>query len=408
MEIWWKDWEEVFSLSKDKKIILYGRSEDWIPKTLKKVRYTPEYIVDRNPAYKDTDYLDIPVLSPETLFKENPNDTYVIITSGVYDGIIAILLDNGFEAGRHFCCCPTYKDFHILDEIRNYEKEIIVTSSDYHDKTKTRYSRAGGGIFLYHLGPNKLSRLVKGSFRQIVPVRDRYYAIEFVEVKLYVFDQNFKTIHTLPLDAANYCGIAYNEKRDILILVNAGQDTISYYQPEPFKLLERVRYSDKYEKNVTSQHHLNDVCVTEDHLYVAYFSHSGNWKKGNYDGGISEYHIDKLNDPPCLVVDGLWKPHSPEIIDGDLCYLDSMRGQLFVTNQMVAGEFPGFARGLAHDGRFYYIGSSEDMYISSRFGLTNNIMLNAGFYLFDNKTKASRFYPMLDSMNIHDLLIYEK
>ena len=93
MESWWKDWEEVFSLSKDKKIILYGRSEDWIPKALKKVRYTPEYIVDRNPVYKDTHYVGIPVLPPETLLKENPDDTYVIITSGVYDGIIAILLD---------------------------------------------------------------------------------------------------------------------------------------------------------------------------------------------------------------------------------------------------------------------------------------------------------------------------
>ena len=39
------------------------------------------------------------------------------------------------------------------------------------------------------------------------------------------------------------------------------------------------------------------------------------------------------------------------------------------------------------------------------FGSRDSIMLNAGFYLFDAETKASRFYPMLDNMNIHDLLL---
>ena len=80
---------------------------------------------------------------------------------------------------------------------------------------------------------------------------------------------------------------------------------------------------------------------------------------------------------------------------------------LHTTNQVAAGAFYGFARGLAHDGRFYFVGQSEDMYMSQRFGVADNIMLNAGFYLFDKATKASRFYPMLDNMNVHDLLILE-
>ena len=71
----------------------------------------------------------------------------------------------------------------------------------------------------------------------------------------------------------------------------------------------------------------------------------------------------------------------------------------------LVGEFHGFARGLAHDGQFYYVGMSEDMYMSRLFSVRPNIMLNAGFFLFDVHTKASRFYPMLDHMNIHDLFI---
>ena len=115
--------------------------------------------------------------------------------------------------------------------------------------------------------------------------------------------------------------------------------------------------------------------------------------------------MDSISKGGQELVTGLWKPHSPQIIDGNLCYLDSMRGRLHTENQCIAGVFSGFARGLTHDGRFYYIGQSEDMYMSRVFGSRDNIMLNAGFYMFDAETKASRFYPMLDNMNIHDLLL---
>ena len=36
------------------------------------------------------------------------------------------------------------------------------------------------------------------------------------------------------------------------------------------------------------------------------------------------------------------------------------------------------------------------MYISRLFGTKPSVMLNAGFYLYDVETRASRFYPMLD------------
>ncbi len=408
MENWWKTWAEINHRSRNKSVVLYGRSEDWLPKTLVRLRKAPEYIIDRNPAYVDTKYMGIPIFTPEKLLQENPDDFYIIVTAGEYEGIVTFLRENKFEAGRHFSCCPEYRDYSLLEFIRSYEQEIIISCSDYTDKTKVRYSRAGGGIYKYHIGPNKLTKLVQGSFRQLVQVGEVIYALEYVEMKLFKFDKTFSVIDTCPLDQPNYCGLAYNDKRGVLVLVNAGQDTISIHDVQTFKRLEQIRYSEKVEKNVTSQHHLNDVFVTDDFLYVSYFSHSGNWKKGIFDGGISEYHIDRLGSPPVRVVDGLWKPHSPKMIEGDLCYLDSMRGYLYTTNQMVTGEFPGFLRGLTHDGRFFFIGQSEDMYISQRFAQQNNIMLNAGIYLFDKQTKASRFYPMLDNMNVHDLLILDK
>ena len=79
-----------------------------------------------------------------------------------------------------------------------------------------------------------------------------------------------------------------------------------------------------------------------DSIFVSYSSKSGNWKLGQYDGGISEVHIrpgGELDPDHEAVVKGLWSPHSPTILDGNLCYLDSMRGRLHTSNQTIAGEF---------------------------------------------------------------------
>ncbi|MDP2559854.1 DUF4915 domain-containing protein [Psychrobium sp. 1_MG-2023] len=405
---WWKTWNEVNQLTSNREVVLYGRSEDWIPKTLKKLRNKPSYIIDRNPKYIDTDYKGLSVYLPERLLSIKSALPFVVITSGVYEGIVEILINNGFQPGIDFCCCPEYRDFQLLEDMRNYTQQLIVSCSDYNDKDKSRYSKAGGGIFLYHIGPNTYEKKISGSFRQIVKVKNLFYAIEYVACELFIFDSDFNIIETKPLDDANYCGLEYSEKHDLLILINAGKDTISLYDRETFTLQLRRFFSAKSESGETSLHHLNDVCCYDDQLYVSYFSHSGNWKKGIYDGGVSEFNLLDIEQPPVRLVRDLWKPHSPKIINGDLCYLDSMRGRFYTTNQVIAGEFHGFARGLASDDNFFYIGLSEDMYMSRRFGTTNNIMLNAGFYLFDKETKASRFYPMLDNMNIHDLHVLSK
>ncbi len=405
MELHWKTWGDVSLLSKNKEIVLYGRSEDWIPKILQKIP-TPLCIIDRNPIYKDTKYKGIDVLSPEELLKLNRKEIFIIITSGVYEGIINFLTENKYNSGVDFCCSPEMRDYSLLEEIRNYQQDVIVSCSDYNDNTNMRYSRAGGGLYKYSIGPNKIECLVRGSFRQLVVANEVIFAIEFVECKLYKFDINFRVLNKYDLDSANYCGIDYCPKRKMLILVNAASDTISFHDSNTFDLLKKVEYSNKNNNDeITSQHHLNDVCVLGDYIYVSYFSHSGNWKINIHDGGISEINLNDVDSPPVPIVRGLWKPHSPKIIQGELCYLDSMRGCFHTNNQTISGEFNGFVRGLAFDGRFYYIGQSEDMYMSKRFGTTNNIMLNAGFYLFDIDTKASRFYPMLDNMNIHDILI---
>lgn len=400
---WWLEWHEIIDISKQREVVFYGRSEDWTPKALKKIK--PSCIVDNNSLYQKTKYREIPILSTKEGLYKKSNRPFVIITAGIYDGIISELLDNDFIPGNDFSCCPDFRDIKLLDEFREHNKKILVTCSDYNEPSRARYSKGGGGLYLYDLISGISEKKVSGSFRQIVFKDNNYYVVDYVACEVLVISKEFEIINRFQLDAPNYCGLAYNQNKNIFILINTGKDTISIHSGDNFELLDRVHYSLQKELEGISEHHLNDVCCDGNEIYVTYFSHSGNWKKGIFDGGVSKINVNDLSKPPTVMVQGLWKPHSPEIIEGELCYLDSMRGRLYTKSQEHTVEFQSFSRGLAFDGRFYYVGSSEDMYMSERFGHSSNIMLNAGFFMLDAKKKASRFFPMMENMNIHDILV---
>ena len=96
MDLWWKSWSEVKTLASEKDIFLYGRSEDWLPKTINRLPSRPVAIFDRNEGYVGTEYEGIPVWLPDLLEKVVPDKSYIIITSGVYEGIISFLIDKIF------------------------------------------------------------------------------------------------------------------------------------------------------------------------------------------------------------------------------------------------------------------------------------------------------------------------
>ncbi len=405
MESYWKKWNELKAIAKGKKIILWGRAEDWGQKTIPKLPEMPAYIVDINEGYTGTEFSGLTVHLPEKIKEEDPNKIYIVITAGPYESVIEQMDEFGLSAGKHYCCTPAYYDFKLIKEINEYERKILVACPDYEDKKKHRYSKLGGGLYQYSIGPNEVKKIIPGHFRQMVYVDDHVYALEYVERKLYILDKALKVVETHPLDKPNTCGITYCPKRKLVFITNAASDTVRVYEKEGFKLIDTIEFSDKYKRSGIGQHHINDICIVGDYLYASYFSFSGNWKRGIFDGGVIEFDIDNMTRPPVDLVRDLWMPHSVEFIDGALTYLDSMRGYLYIGNQSVAGHFPGFARGLTYDGRFYYVGQSVDMYMSRLFGISDNIMLNAGFYMFDRDTKVSRFYNIKDMVNVHDLLV---
>ena len=410
----WLDWPILNKILKQKKrVYFFGRSEDWVPKTLSKI-YKEKIeiiILDNNPAYKNTLFLDCKVINPEILKKFNFDEEYVVITAEP-DTIISELEKYNLEAEKNFCCTPQIREWGKLQELKKNSKDIIFSSSDYFDLGKARSSKLGGGIFIANVANQEYEKKIDGQYRQMIKLKDYYYVIEYIKKEVHVFDSNFKVIQKYNLDQSkdqnekpNYCGIAHIPEKKSFYVPNTATDEISVYDQENFKLIDKIIFSNKSKKFVDGQCHINDITVLGSSLLVSYFSRSGLWRKGIFDGGVSEIETDSknIND----LISNLSQPHSPEVIDGQIYILDSFNKYLLLGTKKIS-KFSGFIRGLAHDGTYFYVGQSEDMYLSKDMGSEiNNIMCNAGIFQLDVNKNISRFLSIPDVMNIHDILINE-
>lgn len=413
----WKSYAEVRESSKGKKVIFWGRSEDWTAKTLVKIPDIKiEYIIDRSEAFKGTKFLGLNVYTPKKLKSEDKDSIFIIITASAYKSIELSMSKFGLKPGIHYCCSPEYKDWALMHDIKEYDRDLLICCSDNTlEEGGKRFSKMGGGLYLFNTKKHKLENKLQGHFRQIVEIENLYYIIEYVEKMLYLVDKDFNVVKKVELDQddvkkqkPHYCGLAYHTNSDTLFVTNAGTDTISIYDKKTLKLKKVIYISEKTKKVGGGLHHINDITVMGDSLLVSCFSVTGSWKKEILDGGIFEYDIYNIDKNPNILMNNLWKPHSVEFFDNKICYLDSMRGDFWIGNQKIVGKFHGFIRGLAYDGKYYFVGQSEDMYTSELFGIKDNLMVNAGVYLYDIKTRISRFYSFPDLSNIHDIEIYKR
>jgi YVTN family beta-propeller protein len=241
--------------------------------------------------------------------------------------------------------------------------------------------------------------------RCIVKIDKDYAVVDHFKKFVILFDRQFKIIEEIDLskfkgnyEKPNFCGICYDKKNKLIYVVNSGSDQISIVDIKTKKVLDKISFSHHAQSN--SYHHINDMSFFNDKLLVSYFSLSGNWKNGIFDGGVTE--IDPQSNKKREILDKLWMPHSVKVLNNNISVLNSMKGELIVGNE-ISGIFPGFARGLHCDENYYYIGQSETMYMSRLFGHSKNIMCNGGIYIFDKSTRASRFLSCPDIMNVHDI-----
>ena len=280
-----------------------------------------------------------------------------------------------------------------------------MSSSDYNDQSRARASRVGGGIFEFSTRDGSLTKKIEGSFRQVKKFGDFFISVDYVDKRLIAFDSNFELVQTIELDAPNYCGVAVDEEANTVYLANSGNDKIlsitDFLTGTPkFFDIDVFRQS-----GIKTESHINDLWLDSGKLFISYFSKSGNYKYGVFDGGVAHLDIDS-GELYRDIIAGCWKPHSPIIHNGYLYVLDSMRGRVLNGVGDWALDIGGFVRGIDFaGGSIACIGQSQDMYISSRLNSGSTVSVDSGVYIVDFTTGAKRFCPLNNIMNIHDLKV---
>ena len=407
IEKYWQNYKFLNNISRDKRIVLFGRSEDWIPKLLRKLNRDPYLICDSNKDLDETKFLNIKVIHKTKVLNKIKN-IFFVITSGNYRSIIQELKLKGYKEQEDFICCPDFKDYAYLDKIRNLSGEILFTSSDHTNTKKikkaTRYSIRGGGIFSLKFDPlgSKIEKKVDGSFKQIIRVdKNRIASIDYLG-KIFILSNKYKVIEKYDVGISNLCGIDYISNKNTFILSNQTRDIIYFYDSKKKKIIDKIYFSSLSGEHKESFHHINDLFYHKENLYVTFFSESGSWKEGLYDGGIAKVSLKTKK--VYIIEKGFFQPHSPTIIDGEIAFVDSGNKKLILGPHRKNFQFNGFIRGMKENSGYIFLGQSETMYLTRMIVKGDLINISSGIHIIDYDYNARRFVGTPGITNIHDLL----
>ena len=415
-------WFELNKIIKSKNIVFYGFGQDWIYKTIKKIKKKPLFIIDNNRAYNNESFEKIKIISHKDLKKLRLKNILFIITTGLIKEISNELEIHGYKQGIDFFVTPELKDYIHLQNISKATFRLFFSSSDYSmrikDNNSVRKSKQGGGLFLFDSKKNNYRKIYSGQVRQFKLFENKIYLIDYYKKKLVILNMNFKLLKKVELDQTlsknippNFCGLEISKKKKKIFITNSASDKIYIYSLINFKFIGIINIKKILKINKEdSKLHINDLFLKKNELFVAFFSISGKFAKKNinHDGGVISINLDNY-----LLkkrIQTLSKPHSPVIKDGKLFVLDSLNGNLLNENKIILGKFDGFIRGLDFSEEFSFIAQSEDMYSSLRIKNKRkkvSTMCNAGVYIFDIKNNIKKFFSINNIMNIHHIKLLD-
>jgi len=383
----WISLDEMIQATRNKQVIFWG-CFNLFEKTEKLHKFNIKYLVDSS---KDTQgkaaHHGYDVFDPSVLKDIQDKDAhYIIISTTAFYEVVGSLKRFGFESGRHFCVTPVAKNFKAIEDIFGIDRKILFSSNDAVQDA----SNEGGGLYIYDTFSLTLEKKTSGMIRGFDQNLDHYYAVDAL-VGVRVFDKDFKEVDRFELPKQCYPhGLIYDRERNVVFISLTLLDAIGVFDAQTHKMVDQIHISDKYQRTKVKHHHVNDLLVRGESLYISMFSSIGGLPQGHYDGAIVEYDLRRgtIVGP---VADNLWQPHSIKWLDDQFCFLDSMRGNLRVSLHKVKTHLNGFVRGLDYDGKYFYIGQSIHRYFDRMDGVSDNIAVDSGIFIFDGSSKACRF-----------------
>lgn len=383
--------------------VFWGCSEDWVPKSISLYPDVTK-IVDINSRHFDTFY-GLEVISPESIKQEAVlNNVKIIVTTGSYQSVKEQLESWGLQEGNNFFISSVMEDHACIDRLSKQEINLKFSSSDYNSVHSQRGSRLGGGIFKGQIGPYgdfTFKKEISGSFRQMAPLQNGNVAtVEYVKGEIIIFDKKFNIVQSKIVDIPHMTGIATDQDQNIFVL-GTGLDKIFMFD-QNLELIESYSVPWLGEDREYGCHHINDCHYYNDELIFSFFSKTGAWRKGIFDGGIAVF--DTRTKEIRELHRNLVQPHSPKIYNGELYFVESPKGILWHGSENKICEIPGFIRGVHKSEDYTVVGQSETLYIS-KFLRDKTIWMGAGFHILDEANKIAEFYKVPGLKNIHDFIV---
>ncbi|MCF8475398.1 MAG: TIGR03032 family protein [Pseudolabrys sp.] len=391
--------QQISQASASRPLVLFGAG-NIAAKTARRLGSTYSYIVDNNAAMWGLTELGVEVRNPDMLSERLDPKPFFIICTTSFTEVGPQLEKCGYLPNVDFVISPILNDLRIIAEMEACKATLLFTSGS--PPTDDPFS--GGGVYQLDVdGGFEYSKKHSGNCHGLIAFGESYISVDD-EIGLVEFDRNMKVLRSakLPVGARGH-GVTYSEETKSFYVVASYMDKILIFDAD-FKPTGEIGISNKYKRDSVAHHHCNDIVTLGNSLYVSMFSQSGNWKQDVFDGAVVEYEIPsgRMLGP---VVSGLWMPHNIDLFDGGLVVLDSLRGNLLRNNMNVSGSFPGFTRGLAYNGQYFFIGQSRNRNYSKNIGLSKNISIDAAIVVFDDTTKVSRSLQLPNKVSeVHAIL----
>lgn len=391
----WKPFDEINNIISNRNFIFWGAS-NWISMTGDYLLKKADYIVDTNPNNHGTIFEDFKVRKPN--FQDIKKHKYfIIITTGNYDTLCADLIREGFEMGIDFCVSPFLEERAKKDALLNLEKKILIASPEHSFLTNS-----GGGLYELSLLNGDAKKVYTGKCRTVVKFDEKFAVIDMLS-GLIILDKNYNVLEkiTLPENTEPH-GLYYCDQSKLFFLGCPGNDCV-YSMSVEGDIKDCFNITDKYQNRRADYHHINDLMVKDNSLFVSMFSISGNWNHQVYDGGVVEFDIETKQKIGSVWRD-LWMPHSITKYNNTLCLLDSMTGRLISADHTININLPGFVRGLDFVDNFAIIALSSHRYPEKATQLPFPVMMNAGVAVVDLKNNMFKLFDLKQTNTIHSVV----
>lgn len=383
---------QLYSLSKDKKIIQFGAGE--IARKTRKNFNNLNYdcILDNSGNLWDEKEDNLIIHNPNFLENFANLDGYlIIICTTSFQDVSNQLQKLGYKPNDDYVVSPLLNDLKIIKNLEELKTNIYFTSGSPPVENENNF---GGGIYKLSIDKHNWSieKKFSGNVYGLIKVNNNYFATDN-SLGVCEFDKDliFKKSYPLLKNSRPH-GISYSSEYNKFFVVCSYRDSVIILS-ENFKIEDEIKFSFKYDKFQKAFHHANDCEINGESLYVSMFSETGNWTNDIFDGAIVEYNFinkSKVGAP----VRNLWMPHNIKLFNNDFYVLNSLKGELLGNNMGILGKFSAFTRGLDFNNEVFAIGQSRNRNFSKNLGVSQNNSIDTGIVIFEGQTKTSRFIQL--------------